>query len=76
VTPQVIANVQEFIDGDKDLLDGYDELPTEAQAKIDYALEHGHVPDEDWKGVSLPTASGPLAWLANVCVGPRSEPTR
>ncbi|KAF2653286.1 zf-PARP-domain-containing protein [Lophiostoma macrostomum CBS 122681] len=50
VTPQVIANVRDFIDGDKDLLDGYDELPTESQAKIDYALENGHVPDEDWKG--------------------------
>jgi hypothetical protein len=34
-----------------DLLDGYDEIPPEAQAKIDFAMENGHVPDEDWRGV-------------------------
>ena len=34
-------------------MDGYDELPADAKAKVDFALEHGHVPDEDWKGVSF-----------------------
>lgn len=34
------------------MVDGYDELPEEYQKKIDFALKHGHVPDEDWKGVS------------------------
>lgn len=37
---------------DLDILDGYEELPDWAQAKIQFALEHGHVEDEDWKGVS------------------------
>ena len=32
------------------MVDGYDELPAEFQEKIDFALKHGHVPDEDWKG--------------------------
>ncbi|KAF2747976.1 zf-PARP-domain-containing protein [Sporormia fimetaria CBS 119925] len=50
VTPQQIENVVGFIDGDKTLLEGYDELPEEDQERIDYALEHGHVHDEEWKG--------------------------
>jgi hypothetical protein len=44
--------VQGFIEGDKDLVEGYGDLPADAQEKLDFALEHGHVPDEDWKGVS------------------------
>jgi hypothetical protein len=35
------------------MVDGFDELPAEYQEKVKYALEHGNVPDEDWKGVSL-----------------------
>lgn len=50
VTPEQIKNVQSFIDGDMDLLDGYDELPQEWQDKIDRALKQGHVDDEDWRG--------------------------
>jgi hypothetical protein len=34
------------------MVDGYDEVPTEYQEKIDFALKNGHIPDEDWKGVS------------------------
>lgn len=34
------------------MVDGFDEVPTEYQDKIKFALENGHIPDEDWKGVS------------------------
>jgi hypothetical protein len=34
------------------MVDGYDELPEEYQEKVEFALKNGHVPDEDWKGVS------------------------
>jgi hypothetical protein len=34
------------------MVDGYDEVPAEYQEKIDFALKNGHIPDEDWKGVS------------------------
>ncbi|KAL6704350.1 hypothetical protein ACN47E_008306 [Coniothyrium glycines] len=49
VTPQQISNLIETTDGDTDMVDGYDELPAEFQEKIKYALENGHVADEDWK---------------------------
>ncbi|KAF1959880.1 zf-PARP-domain-containing protein [Byssothecium circinans] len=50
VTPAQIANLQEESGGDTDMVDGYDELPSEAQERVGYALLHGHVHDEDWKG--------------------------
>ncbi|KAK4938755.1 hypothetical protein LTR10_020858 [Elasticomyces elasticus] len=59
VTPGQIANIQSQIgplddlDLDADLpaiLDGYEELSIEAQEKIKFALQNGHVADEDWKG--------------------------
>lgn len=65
VTPVQIANLQsqvgplEDLDLDSDLpsiLDGYDELSVEAQEKVKEALVHGHVADEDWKGVSKVSA--------------------
>jgi hypothetical protein len=34
-----------------DYLDGFDELPSDQQAKVLQALEEGHVDDNDWKGV-------------------------
>ena len=37
------------------LLDGFDELSEEFQQKIRKAIELGHVEDEEWKGVSLPS---------------------
>ncbi|PVI06113.1 zf-PARP-domain-containing protein [Periconia macrospinosa] len=50
VTPLQISHLQEESGGDTDMVDGYDELPPEFQEKVEYALEHGHVADEDWKG--------------------------
>ena len=35
------------------MVDGYDELPAAEQEKVKFALANGHVPDEDWKGVSV-----------------------
>lgn len=61
VTPLQIKNLQdqvgplEDLDLDSDLphiIDGYDEISSESQDKIKFALQNGHVPDEDWKGVS------------------------
>lgn len=37
---------------DMELVDGYEDLPQEAQVKVKRALEQGHVDDEDWNGVS------------------------
>ncbi len=37
---------------DMELIDGYDQLPEEAQVKVKRALEQGHVDDDDWNGVS------------------------
>ena len=34
------------------VIDGYDEMPEEWQEKILTMFREGHVPDEDWKGVS------------------------
>lgn len=52
VTPKQIENLIEASGGDTEMVDGYDELPEEYQKKVDFALANGHVPDEDWKGVS------------------------
>jgi hypothetical protein len=58
VTPTVIQNVLkalgglEAIEDDLNIIDGYDEVPQEWQEKILTMLREGHVPDEDWKGVS------------------------
>lgn len=52
VTPKQIENLIETTERDTDLVDGFDEIPAEYQEKIKFALENGHVPDEDWKGVS------------------------
>ena len=55
VTPSVLANLKQTSEDDLDLVDGYDELPQPLQQKVERALEHGHVDDEDWKGVSDPS---------------------
>ena len=52
MTPQVFHNWAETSGMDMDLIDGYDELPSDSQAKVKRALEQGHVDDEDWNGVS------------------------
>lgn len=58
VTPAQIDNVVKSIGGleafeeDPNVLDGYEEVDEGNQEKIRTALKEGHVPDEDWKGVS------------------------
>ncbi|KAL8763744.1 MAG: hypothetical protein Q9184_000536 [Pyrenodesmia sp. 2 TL-2023] len=37
-------------DGDTDMLDGYEDLPSDLQEKIAQAFEDGHVADDDWRG--------------------------
>lgn len=50
VTPVQLENWWEIAEQDVGLIDGYDELPDDAKAKVKRALEQGHVDDEDWKG--------------------------
>lgn len=52
VTPVVVSNIRDFIDGDFEMIDGFEEMPADWQDKIKRAVEQGHVDDEDWKGVS------------------------
>lgn len=42
---------------DYDVLDGYNDLSEEYQAKVRKALQQGHVDDEDWNGVSIQAGS-------------------
>ncbi|KAL4907979.1 hypothetical protein BDW74DRAFT_148340 [Aspergillus multicolor] len=65
VTPKIIGNVIDAIgegdDQDFDLLDGYEDLPSDLQEKIKKAVKQGHVDEEDWKGdpeLNVPGASG------------------
>ncbi|KAI9693572.1 MAG: hypothetical protein M1820_009138 [Bogoriella megaspora] len=61
VTPEVIGNIKNSIDGDYELLDGLDELPEDMQDKIKRALQQGHVDDDDWLGdieKNVPGAKG------------------
>ena len=59
ITPAQIENLVTSFDGleafeeDPNVLDGYDEVDEASQEKIRTALKEGHVPDEDWRGVSL-----------------------
>ncbi|EXJ53455.1 uncharacterized protein A1O5_13323 [Cladophialophora psammophila CBS 110553] len=60
VTPAQIKKLQDQVgpledlddlDADLDrIIDGYDEIDDESREKIKFALEHGHVADEDWNG--------------------------
>ena len=47
---------KESLEGDEnfDLIDGWEDLPEVHQETVRKALTEGHVPDEDWKGVSAP----------------------
>jgi hypothetical protein len=47
------------------MVDGFDTLNPENQAKITFALENGHIPDEDWKGVRCLSSS--CAFTVVVC---------
>ncbi|KAL8785965.1 MAG: hypothetical protein Q9213_003041 [Squamulea squamosa] len=50
VTPQQLSGLQDKLEGDVDMLDGYEELPEDCQEKVKRAVENGHVDDEDWRG--------------------------
>jgi hypothetical protein len=50
VTPKVLSNIKNTIDGDMTMMDGYEELPEEWQEKLEHAIDIGHIPDEDWNG--------------------------
>ena len=49
--------MKEAIDNNFDYLDGYDELHEDVQETVRRAFEHGHVDDEDWKGVLYPATA-------------------
>ena len=53
VTPAVFHNWQDIAQGDMEMIDGYGDLPADAQVKVKRALDQGHVDDEDWGGVSV-----------------------
>jgi len=53
VTPKVISNMKDESNMDPELIDGYEDLDEENQAKVMRALEQGHVDDADWRGVGL-----------------------
>jgi hypothetical protein len=36
-----------------EMVDGYDTLSEDMQAKVQRAIENKHVDDEDWNGVSI-----------------------
>ena len=48
---------------DMELVDGYDELPADVQAKVKRALEQKHVDDDDFNGVSIIGYSLGMQWL-------------
>lgn len=52
ITPEVLHNWHETCQMDMELVDGYDELAADSQAKVKRALEQKHVDDEDFNGVS------------------------
>lgn len=53
MTPQVLKNWADQSEMDMDMVDGYDTLPDELQAKVKRALEQHHVEDDEWNGVSF-----------------------
>ena len=57
VTPKQISNLKDSIEGDPSQLDGYDELPEDVQEKLVRAIEQGHIDDEDWGWVVVPTVT-------------------
>lgn len=53
MTPKQIINLKQAIEDNVDLLDGYEDLDEDIQEKIKKSLEDGHIPDDEWIGVSL-----------------------
>jgi hypothetical protein len=82
ITPTVIQNLLnalgglEGIEDDLNVIDGYDEIPREWQEKILTMLREGHVPDEDWKGVSDLSQADTWILALNTNSGCRAKPTR
>lgn len=52
ITPKIIENINNETDHDASQIDGMEDVGEEWAAKFQKALDEGHVPDEDWKGVS------------------------
>ncbi|KAL9641305.1 MAG: hypothetical protein Q9204_000099 [Flavoplaca sp. TL-2023a] len=50
VTPRQLEGLHDVLEGDVDMLDGYEEVPDDCQEKVKRALKNGHVDDEDWRG--------------------------
>ncbi|KAL8738274.1 MAG: hypothetical protein Q9181_000909 [Wetmoreana brouardii] len=50
VTPAQLAGIQDALEGDMEMFDGYEELPADLQEKVKQAVDQGHVDDDDWKG--------------------------
>ncbi|KAL8706051.1 MAG: hypothetical protein Q9201_000873 [Fulgogasparrea decipioides] len=50
VTPAQLAGIQDALEGDMEMFDGYEELPADLQEKVKQAVGQGHVDDDDWKG--------------------------
>lgn len=73
MTPAQVANLIEESGGDTDMVDGYDELPQDMKEKVDFALENGHVADEDWKGVC--TATTTATYECSISTGCRVQQT-
>ena len=55
MTPKQISNLKDSVEGDPSQIDGYEELPEDVQEKLVRAIEQGHIDDEDWGWVVLPT---------------------
>jgi hypothetical protein len=50
VTPMQLAHVADVINGDMELLEGYEDLDEDLQEKVSRAIEQGHIDDDDWTG--------------------------
>ncbi|KAK0884232.1 hypothetical protein LTR87_001861 [Friedmanniomyces endolithicus] len=50
VTPEIIRNWTTSSDGDMEMVDGFEDLPTDMQEKVQRAFDQGHVDDADWGG--------------------------
>lgn len=53
VTPEVLKNVEQALDGDFELLEGFGDLDEDLQEKVMRAIAEHHVDDDDWRGVSV-----------------------
>lgn len=49
----MLHNWWETAEHNLEMIDGFEELPEDAQKKVQTALELQHVDDEDWNGVCV-----------------------